>query len=190
MRPHPFLLSNHVGPISLTSVIVCGFQTIVSHDPDLDTVYRAFPIVGLDHMGSGSKDPEITRLKKIDSSREGLLVKLAGGEYKDKEAKKKKPARAVIEFKCDYDRTGLEGLEKRDDRRRDVDTSTVLRTSNKNKDSSRSLQYVSFGKSDDESYVLKLDWKTRYACDNYVREHEDDESSDNHWGFFTWLIIM
>lgn len=42
---------------------------------------------------------------------------------------------------------------------------------------------------DEESYVLKLDWKTRYACDTYLRDHEE-EKAGGHWGFFTWLIIM
>ncbi|KKK14853.1 hypothetical protein AOCH_001770, partial [Aspergillus ochraceoroseus] len=151
---------------------------------------HAFPIVGLDHMGGGAKDPEITRLKTLDSEREGLQVKLGGGEYTD-EQQKKKSAGAVIEFQCDPGRSGLEGLDA-------ADISRLLRIRDEgesdqpspedgsNPDSS--LQFKSWGPSDDDSYVLSLSWKTRYACDDYVKNRDQDSSS--HWGVFTWLIII
>lgn len=161
-------------------------------------------------MGHGSKDPEVKRLK--GDGQEGLLVKLAGGEYVDKD-KKKKDARAVIEFQCDPDRSGLEGLasgenesseeeeaearrrlvvredegdkDKDDDKDKDKDKET---DPNDGSDPSRSLQFESFGPVGDDTYELKLKWRTRYACDNYVRDRKGNSS--NHWGFFTWLIIM
>lgn len=147
-------------------------------------------------MGSGTKDPEITRLKKIDSDREGLLVKLSGGEYaKDENQKKKKKAAAVIEFQCDRERSGLEGLQTGDEDEGTSSTQTVVRRDDDegedggDDDDGRSLKFVSFGPGDDDNYILKLDWKTKYACDDYLKEKQEEEAG-GHWGFFTWLIIM
>lgn len=160
-------------------------------------ILRAFPIVGLDPMGHGTKDPEITRLKKIDSSDEGLLVKLAGGEYyedpkTDKKKQKPKDARAVIEFQCDPDRTGLEGV-RNETKRNDAQEASLSHSLSTRDDESNSLQFVRFGKEDDNTYQLKLNWRTRYACDNYLRDNKgkkDPTDDDDSWGFFTWFIIM
>ncbi|PWY84168.1 autophagy protein Atg27 [Aspergillus eucalypticola CBS 122712] len=191
-----------------TSKNICGFQykTALDSHKEESTV---FPIVGLDHLGHGTKDAEITRLKKLDSELEGLLVKLAGGEYFDEEQQKKKNAGAVIEFQCDPDRSGLEGLQTTEDteeeRRRQWQLSQradETNGDNENNDNGtipeggRSLQFKSFGPADDDTYVLKLNWRTRYACDNYRDEpgekNPDGGSGDgsSHWGFFTWLIII
>ncbi|KAL2220906.1 autophagy protein Atg27 [Thermoascus aurantiacus ATCC 26904] len=190
-----------------TSKNICGFRQTKALDGSSEIGY-AFPIVGLEHMGHGAKDPEITRLKKLDSSREGLLIKMSGGEYKD-ESGKKKDAGAVIEFQCDPDRTGLEGLQDIQDAKRKkkrqaaamavamADEGSGNGNGNGNgtnedlndDDPNKSLKFVSFGPGDDNSYVLKLDWRTKYACDNYVRDNKDNQSS-GHWGFFTWLIII
>ncbi|OOF95464.1 hypothetical protein ASPCADRAFT_207951 [Aspergillus carbonarius ITEM 5010] len=181
-----------------TSKNICGFQYKTALDSHKEES-MVFPIVGLDHLGHGSKDPEITRLKKIDSAQEGILVKLSGGEYYDEEQQKKKDAGAVIEFQCDPDRSGLEGLQTTEDteaeerRRRRADENNE----NNNEGNGtiplgdRSLQFTSFGPADDDSYVLKLNWRTRYACDNY-KDEPDQQTGDgsSHWGFFTWLIII
>ncbi|KAJ9218273.1 hypothetical protein DTO166G4_139 [Paecilomyces variotii] len=194
-----------------TSKNICGFQETKFLDGSEDFEY-AFPIVGLDPMGHGSIDPEITRLKQLDSAQEGLLVKLSGGEYREEPTKpdSKKAASAVIEFKCDPDRTGLEGLKdvKDDDEKqrrramkRDGDDGNDKDNGGDSNDDgdkdgkddkadkSRSLIFKSFGPGDDKSYVLKLDWKTKYACDNQVRDNKGSNSS-SHWGFITWLIII
>lgn len=112
-----------------------------------------------------------------------MRVEMGGGEYRgDHNDKKPKEASAVIDFQCDPDRSGLEGLETEEDGsaklRRDEE---VLPTRD------RSLQFKSFDHTEDDTYVLKLDWRTRYACDEYQRGKLDN---DSHWGFFTWLIIM
>ncbi|OJI84941.1 hypothetical protein ASPTUDRAFT_28655 [Aspergillus tubingensis CBS 134.48] len=191
-----------------TSKNICGFQykTALDSHKEESTV---FPIVGLDHLGHGTKDAEITRLKKLDSEQEGLLVKLAGGEYFDEDQQKKKNAGAVIEFQCDPDRSGLEGLQTTEDteeeRRRQWQLSQradETNGDNENNDNGtipeggRSLQFKSFGPADDDTYVLKLNWRTRYACDNY-RDEPGEKNPDggngdgsSHWGFFTWLIII
>ncbi|KAF9883180.1 hypothetical protein FE257_003900 [Aspergillus nanangensis] len=194
-----------------TSKNICGFQYKNYRDrPEKDGV--AFPIAGLDPMGHGSKDPEVTRLKQMDPDREGLLVKLAGGEFYNQD-RKKKEARAMIEFQCDPDRSGLEGLvnDKEEEGTNDEDGSENERrrvrvreedgedgdgssedgdgsSPDEGQDRTRSLTFKSFGSADDDSYVLKLDWRTRYACDHY--KDDKDDASSNHWGFFTWVILI
>lgn len=175
---------------------MCGFEEKIIHG-EVEQV-RKLPIAGLQPGGGGSKDPEITRLKKQDPDTEGVRVKLSGGEIHEPDSKKTrgKPASAVFEFQCDPDRTGLEGLveEISDEsrrRRRDEDNENDgdgKGDDKPNDDDRRSLRFKSFGPVDDKSYVLRMDWRTRYACENYVREHP--KKSGGHWGFFTWLIIM
>ncbi|PLB48239.1 putative autophagy protein Atg27 [Aspergillus steynii IBT 23096] len=171
--------SNRDGMKCGTSKNICGFEK--THFPDGAETKKPFPIAGLEPGGHGSMEPQITRLKSDDSDREGLRVKLSGGSYENADGKKKK-AGAVIEFQCDPDRSGLEGLEstKDEEMRRREEAGDAQ--------DQQSLQFKSFGLADDDSYVLRLDWKTRYACDNYVDDKEGDSSS--HWGFFTWLIII
>lgn len=178
--------------------IVCGFEEIRIFETN-EVQENALPIAGLDPLGGGSKDPEVTRLKTQDPSTEGIRVKLSGGKITDnvRSPTRGKPASAVIEFQCDPDRTGLEGL--KDDNDIDQQMSRLGRRDDddgddddKSKDKTRSLQYKSFDLIDDESYVLRLDWKTKYACEDYKRENpsEPSGSGGGHWGLFTWLIIM
>ncbi|GES59532.1 autophagy protein Atg27 [Aspergillus terreus] len=182
-----------------TSKNICGFEYKTSRD-GLEESSRAFPIVGLDPLGHGTKDAEVTRLKQIDADREGLQVKMEGGEYLDDEHKKKS-ARAVIEFQCDPDRSGLEGLSDVSGKDEDEDEGEPARRRLRARedgeeppadggdgDRPHSLTFKSFGPADDDSYVLRLDWRTRYACDHYLEDKKGDSSG--HWGFFTWMILI
>lgn len=157
---------------------ICGFVNEQPKDGNGGTKF-GFPIVGLDHAGAGSKDPKFTRLNAIDENLQGVRVELGGGEYKgDHNDAKAKDASAQIDFQCDPDRSGLEGLSTRDDpmKRRDESDSTRA----------RSLKFKSFDLTEDDKYLLKLEWKTRYACDDYQR----GKNGSSHWGFFTWMIII
>lgn len=183
--------------IANSITLVCGFE--YTYEDGNPTSSRTFPIVGLEPMGGGAKDVEITRLKTDDSEVEGLRVKLTGGHYSNGE-KKKKDAGAVIEFICDPALSGLEGLGEEEPKRliraRAEDEDGDGEGNDDGEDDGpinngtvpgRSLQFKSFGKADDDTYVLNLNWRTRYACDNYLEERG---SSSSHWGFFTWLIVM
>lgn len=133
-----------------------------------------------------------------------MRVKISGGTIPEPELKKKYPASAIIDFQCDPDRTGLEGLKNDDDL--DQATDSKLRRDDGEKDDSgdkegedkpdtktSSLTFQSFNLVDDkEGFVLRLDWKTKYACEDYKRENPGSGggSGSGHWGFFTWLIIM
>ncbi|KAJ5746999.1 uncharacterized protein N7511_008695 [Penicillium nucicola] len=172
---------------------VCGFVQRTPKDGNGGTEF-GFPIVGLDHGGQGSKDPEVKRLKQDNPDTEGLLVKLAGGEYKGEDNDQKaKAARAVIEFQCDPDRSGLEGLRTIQDIAEDAPAQVLRRMAAAEEGETpknSSLQFKSFGPADDDTYILRLDWRTRYACDDYQKEKGGDNSGSNSWGFFTWLIII
>jgi autophagy-related protein 27 len=177
--------------------LVCGFKETISSDKDVETPPKALPIAGLDAAGGGSKDPQVTRLKTQDPSTEGIQVKLSGGQIPDEEnPKRTKPASAVIEFQCDPNRTGLEGLKNDDDLDKRQTENKMRREEegdgedNDEENQTQSLQYKSFDLIDDKSWILRLDWKTKYACEDYKREHPAEPSSGGHWGLFTWLIIM
>ncbi|KAF4762391.1 hypothetical protein HAV15_005206 [Penicillium sp. str.  len=175
-----------------TSKNVCGFVHRIAKDGNGGSTF-GFPIVGLDPVGQGSKNPELKRLKDINPETEGLRVKLEGGSYKgDGNDQKAKKAGAIIEFQCDHERSGLEGLhtleadpETKERRRRAEGEEGGAPAGN----SSSSLQFKSFGPSDDDTYILRLDWRTKYACDEFEKD-KGDTSSSNSWGFFTWLIII
>lgn len=147
-------------------------------------------------------DPKLTRLKSSDSEVEGLRIELNGGQHPFE--KKGRLQQAVIELKCDRERSGLEGEEgnedekssdeKEDDKKEedkddkdksDDDKSEDQET--KKDDSSRSLRFKSYGQVD-EVDVLRLDWLTKYACEDFKDEDGGDSSSS--WGFFTWIIIL
>ncbi|KAJ5764909.1 autophagy protein Atg27 [Penicillium odoratum] len=162
-----------------TTKNICGF--IKTSTEDGGGSHWAYSLAGLEHLGEGGKDPEVTQLKEIDEAQEGVRIKMSGGEYKEEADAKKKPAAAVIDFQCDPDRSGLEGLANTEDvekRRRDEVSKDP------------SLQFKSFGPNDDNVYILKLNWRTRYACDNYDGGNSGSGDSSKHWGFFTWLIII
>ena len=114
------------------------------------------------------------------------MVRLAGGQYID-ENKAKKDAAAVIEFQCDPTRSGLEGLDTSEESGQEAEEKR-LRAREEISARTPSLQFKSFGPSDNNSYVLKLDWLTRYACDDYLSGKKGDSSGA--WGFFTWFIVM
>lgn len=140
-------------------------------------------------------DPTISRLRNVDSDREGVRVALHGGNhpFDDKKGEKQQ---AVIDFVCDPERSGLEGQEgdkgkgkgKRAEKADDNDDSDENNEGNdKSKDGS-SLRFISYGHEDGtDSDVLRLEWLTKYACEDF---EGDDDNKSNSWGFFTWFIIL
>jgi autophagy-related protein 27 len=185
--------------------IVCGFAQTLYSDGRSDPL-KSLPIAGYENaLGGGSKDVEINLLKSIDPDTEGVRVKISGGTIPEPELKKKYPASAIIDFQCDPNRTGLEGLKNDDDLDQATDSKLRRREdSDEGKDGDKegedkpapktsSLTFQSFNLVDDkEGFVLRLDWKTKYACEDYKRENPGSGggSGGGHWGFFTWLIIM
>jgi hypothetical protein len=159
-------------------------------DPDKKHVQveNVIPVAGnFKTTSGGNLDPFWTRLKSSDSKADGLSLELNGGKYN------KKPQRAVIQFICDPDRTGEEqgrqiraakDEDDKDDKDKDGDDDD-----DEEKPQTSSLTFVSYGPSGDKEdrEVLRLDWRTKYACENYAG---GDGAKKTGWGFFTWFILM
>ncbi|PGH12029.1 hypothetical protein AJ79_04538 [Helicocarpus griseus UAMH5409] len=190
-----------------SGTMICGVQRSSGEDK----ILGAIPIAGNFVAGSGRMlNPKVTRLKSTDSQTEGLRIELHGGKYPFN-GKDYKQA-AVIEMKCDRERTGLEGdwaakKTKRDDNDGsddggkdggkdgnddgngdgNGDGSDDDKKGDKPADETRSLRFKSYGQVD-ELFILRLDWLTKYACEDF--EDGEGGKSGNHWGFFTWLIVI
>jgi len=173
---------------------VCAVETAYNPiDDSPPEIVSVIPIAGNFETNTGKGlEPKITRLKTTDTNTEGLRVELHGGVYN------KRTQVAVIEFQCDHDRTGNEGFDDSKDKRsssrraRAAEADGELKGKDGEKeDDAKSLKFVSYGPSDDKTDVLRLDWRTKYACEDFEGD-EDDEggSKDSHWGFFTWFIIL
>ncbi|OJD13758.1 hypothetical protein AJ78_05808 [Emergomyces pasteurianus Ep9510] len=171
-----------------SGTMVCGVQ----RSSDENKILGAIPIAGNFVQNSGrSLDPKITRLKSSDSQLEGLRIELHGGKYpfNGKDFKQQ----AVIEMTCDRERTGLEGdwTGKRVKRVAE-DGSGGDKPDDKpdnkkgEQDDKKSLRFKSYGQVDNV-FVLRLDWSTKYACEDF---EDDGNGKGNHWGFFTWLIVV
>jgi autophagy-related protein 27 len=155
-------------------------------DPDKERVQvsEAIPIAG--HWGQNSGkglEWKWTRLKNLDSKEEGLQLELFGKKYGGMMQK------AVIHLQCDAKRTGNDGTEKEDDDKRIRDEDDE--DDGDEKDNRRDLQFVSYGDVTQDNgvimKVLRLNWRTKYACEDYKAAPGDASSS---WGFFTWFILM
>jgi autophagy-related protein 27 len=100
--------------------------------------------------------------------------------------------KAVIQLQCDKDRTGNERRSKkakRDDDDEDDDDEDDAGDDKEEQPSSSSLEFVSYGKVEgkEKLEVLRLNWKTKYACEDYA---DSDEARKSGWGFFTWFLLM
>ena len=201
--------------------IVCG----VEYEYDGDghkSVSEVIPIAGEFQHNGLALDPKYTRLKDSDShadaGQEGVRIELHGGRYPydDRQGTKQK---VFIEMLCDHDRTGLEGdlgdgrVPLDDDERRkhmarinsekdDDEIDDPNEGGNDGEedddDADRSLQFVSYkeeGEGKEKRGVLRLEWRTKWACEGMADaggDDDDDDKEDNnkHWGFFTWFIIV
>lgn len=116
-------------------------------------------------------------LRSADQKPTGLKLVLHGGNYTREQ-------RAVVDFVCDMERTGLETGEDKKDEKDAVEGS---------------LKFVSYGNADDAKVdTLKLEWRTKVACEEFAKGGGDKGGGDkdggkgetSNWGFFTWLFVM
>jgi hypothetical protein len=117
------------------------------------------------------------------------------GGFKKTESGKKRSQKAIVEFLCDKSRTGLEHLptprdpyEESKDKRADKDAGDDTdeggdKGEGSEDDGKPSLQFVRYETDGKDVDVLRLLWKTKYAC-------EDASPLVEHWGIFTWFLIM
>lgn len=133
-----------------------------------------------------------------DSAKDGLILEINGG-FKKIEGGKTRPQKAIVEFLCDRSRTGLENLphpknpyeevkEKREDSKdgkdgKDSKDDKDGKDGKDGDDGTPSLEFVRYDTDGKDADVLRLKWRTQYAC-------EDIRSEGEHWGLFTWFLIM
>lgn len=146
---------------------------------------KVFPIAGeLREKGGGDMNAKWELLKNSksveDSAKEGLLLEINGG-FKSGESGKKRDQKAIIEFLCDRERTGLENLPNPENPYEDVKDK---RADDENPDDGTpSLEFRRYDTDGSDVDVLRLRWRTQYAC-------EDGRPATQRWGFFTWFLIM
>jgi autophagy-related protein 27 len=150
------------------------------------------------HSTGGKLDPKWEWIpdsgSHADMNREGVRLRIGGG--KSKEGTKQQ---AVFEFLCDKSVDGTEDAQpvasletrqwptlRRDDDDGEEDDNGGCATDPS--DTNRSLSYCWYGPEQDHE-VLRLIWKTKYACPDYKDDDSSGHSSSG-WGFFTWLIVM
>lgn len=169
---------------------VCAIKRTVTDGNDVFD--EAVPIAGeLKEQGGGHMEAKWERLKDsnshADSDKDGLRVEMNGGFRKLESGKRNQ--KAIIEFICDQERTGLENLydpgDKYEDKaKREEDDGAE----DKDRKDSSSLQYVGYDQSGTDVDILRLSWRTKEACKG-SKDQQDAEQA-GHWGFFTWFILI
>ena len=125
------------------------------------------------------------RLKTSKSTsereKEGIRLELNGGKYQQQKEK------AIIEFLCLKDD---KKTEKRDDEEEEGGDEDSHDADGKVQDDGEGgkLTWISWDVEEDDTQVLRLQWDTKYACEDAASNARG--SGGGHWGFFTWLIIM
>ena len=158
---------------------------ISKEDDTQDTISNAFPIAGeLQDHGGHAIDAKWYRLSTskldTDAGKEGVRLEINGG-VKKVEGKKDRKQKAFVEFICDHDLEGDEHLWTPEDEYEGEDPE-------KGSPGEPSLKFIDYDTKGEDEDVLYLLWKTRHACE--ATKREEDEAKKNHWGFFTWFIIM
>ncbi|KAK4504702.1 hypothetical protein PRZ48_002664 [Zasmidium cellare] len=184
-----------------TGTRVCGVERIYEDDQTL--VREVIPIAGEYGTSNGRHlNAKVTRLKdsesNSDSEREGVRAELEGGLWE------KKSQKAIIEFICDADWEGTEGFEdskkmdvssygsmkKREDEEGDGDDEDDDNRELPDLDKGKALQFKSYKEEKDDTGVLRLEWKTKYACEDAADKPPSEGRKRGSWGFFTWFLII
>ncbi|KAI4286943.1 MAG: hypothetical protein L6R35_003803 [Caloplaca aegaea] len=173
---------------------VCGIQRVINTFENSTTFEAAIPIAGQYILHGGTElDPQITRFKTSsspsDREKEGFRLQLHGPKYPN--GKNGVSHSAVIEFLCQdkAEQKGERDLAARkgdDDDGEEEDHSATGEIAHDGHGGT--LKYKDFALVD-ETKVLSLEWRTKYACEN-TKGGDDSKAKGSHWGFFTWMIIV
>ncbi|KAF2469793.1 uncharacterized protein BDR25DRAFT_263165 [Lindgomyces ingoldianus] len=181
---------------------VCAVRETIDMSDKNNRTINPIDIAGTYRMDNGRTiDAKFSLLRNSkshsDAGREGVRAELHGGRFPFKDNKNGLDQMAIIEFVCDKDRTGLENDEKDDGEKEDdgkdgeKEDSKKLRRREDSKceDSDKSLRFCSYEVEEQEKgkkvSVLRLEWRTKYACEDAL-----DDAEGSHWGFFAWFIII
>lgn len=186
---------------------MCGIKRLINTFENTTVFEDAIPIAGqyILHDGTGL-DPQVTRLKTSpsasDREKEGFRLQLNGKKHPDN--KKLVKQKAVIEFLCqdkaeereernllDVRREEKNAKAKEDDDDDGGEKEDYPATGEVADDGhGGTLRYIDYAVVDDTK-VLSLEWRTKYACENSKDNPSNEKKNGSgHWGFFTWLIIM
>ena len=141
-------------------------------------------------------DSKWTRLRSSESTgdreKEGIRITMNGGKHE------KQKQKASVEMLCQ--RGENEEEVRRRAENKDDDDDDDEDGDGKNKGHGHdgeersdghggSLKLISWEVEEDDVKVLRLEWMTKYACED-ADGSDGESSSSGSWGFFTWLIIM
>lgn len=191
----------------------CGIKRGKKADSSEYEVFDVISIAGeLKNLGGGNLDPKLTRLKTSestsDSQKEGVRISLYGGRHQL--VKGGREQRAIVEMVCSKTLKGTEGEwnpeddkyeqvpperrrrdeegggDKGDDKKDDTKERQLLKTDV----NATALVFDSYGPMADAADVdvLRLTWHTEFACEG--SSGGGSGSSGEHWGFFTWMVIL
>ncbi|ORY59956.1 autophagy-related protein 27 [Pseudomassariella vexata] len=191
---------------------VCAITRLIGKGDDHEVIEKIEIAGELADYGGGHLDAVAHNLGSSDSigdsGKEGVRITMNGG-FREAYGQKR-PQKAVIEFLCDKDREGTEGeWDPEDDKYEEGDDPLRIRSFGAMEDGEKdggegdgkpklvqlgpanaSLVFESYGAVDESSNtdVLKLTWKSKYAC--LDQADKDDGQASSHWGFFTWIVII
>ena len=177
--------------------IVCSIERLIKKEEGEDILEAVIPIAGdlkdkggsdmnakWELMGSQSSSHE-------DAEKEGIRVNMNGGFFGT--GKEKRPQKAIVEFLCDKSRTGLENLWTPEDEDQYEEGKDKWEEKGDEGDDvadkdSPSLEFVKYDVDAGDADILRLKWRTRYACEGAKKKLDQEKAKS--WGFFTWFILM
>lgn len=181
-----------------TGTRICGTERV--YEDGNEFVHEVIPIAGEYAASNGRHlDAKFTRLKDSsshsDSELEGVRAELHGGMWNKKEQQ------AIIEFICDKEWEGTEGFDEKS-KAMDIDSYGSMSKREEPEDGEgeddsplpdldkgKALQFISYKEEKDAVGVLRLKWKTKYACEGAADKKPSGDKSKG-WGFFTWFLII
>ncbi|EOA85442.1 type II membrane protein [Exserohilum turcicum] len=162
---------------------VCGIREMIDLNKDNNLTITPIDIAGTYALQNGRKiDAKFENLghsKSNSDAREGVRATLNGGRFPFDDKKEGMDQRAIIEFVCDKDRSGLEGGEKDDSPHEDGDKDEKENDGDKKKDDEKKGDDKKDDKKDDDKKGEKL--KTRN--DNTKGKCEDSDASLRFCGY-------
>ena len=178
---------------------ICGIERHYEKGKEESYIASVIPIAGEYSFTDGRHlDPYWTRLNESDSDahagKKGIRGKLHGGYFEEQKQM------AIVDFLCAPDMEGTEGFDdKKEKRMIDADAYGSTEKSNRQDgdevdhpklpdlDEGKALKFSGY-KIEDGIGILRLEWKTKHACED--APEKDAASNTGGWGWFTWVLII
>ncbi|CZS95520.1 related to autophagy protein Atg27 [Rhynchosporium agropyri] len=176
---------------------VCAIERDQNKETGDEIIGEIIPYAGeLKEKGGGNMDAKWALLatdgSNTDSKKEGLRLTMNGG-FKMVD-KKKRPQKTIVEFICDKNLEGTENLPIPEDkyveklkRAEGDDKKEGEPEKDVSKEPSLKFIRVDHGDSDD---TLRMEWRTKHACEDAINNPDPPAEKKPGWGFFTWFIII